>query len=383
MDNLIVDNNHTAWHKIRTFFWHDKVFLIALVLAIISVSLGGFKTQFFDYKVIFTVFGLMLVIAGFKSTGLLRYLGQSLVKRSRTTRQLVRFTTMLTFFMAIFFTNDLTILTILPLYLTITKEVSDRRSVYIGAALILPACHLGSSLFPFGNPHNLYAYSFFHIPNLELFKGTGLLFIAGFIILNLACQFISNEPLQIKTTVQKFNKHEVILFTILLILMAVSVFGWISYYISAAITAVIVLFYRPKLFKEVDYRLLMTFVCFFLIVGNIVEIDTVTQFISSVFVGPYASFFGTVITSQLISNISSTVLISPFTHHGMSVLLGADVGGIGTLMASMATLICYKVIMVSARGEARGFARYFTLINAIFVVIFTIVGFGIVALLYR
>lgn len=368
--------------SIKDFFLKDKVFLVAFILAVISVIFGGFETKFFDYKVIFTVFGLMLVIGGFKSTGLLHYLGQALVKRSQTTRQLVRSTTMLTFFMAIFFTNDLTILTVLPLYLTITKSISDRRSVYIGAALILPAVHLGSSLFPFGNPHNLYAYSFFHMNNLEFFKGTGLLFIAGFIVLNLAVQFfISDEPFEVNTEVGTFNKLEAALYTLLMALMAASVFGWISYIIAAAITAVVILFYKPRLFAEVDYHLLLTFICFFLIVGNIVNIKPITELISSAFVGAHMSFLGTVLVSQVISNISSTVLISPFTNHGMSVLLGADVGGIGTVVASMATLISYKVIMVAARTEAKGFAKYFAYINTIFFIIFTLIGLGIVSIL--
>lgn len=383
MDNPVTERgSFPLMADVRDFFWKDKVFLVAFILAVISVIFGRFETKFFDYKVIFTVFGLMLVIGGFKSTGLLRYMGQSLVKRSQTTRQLVRFTTMLTFFMAIFFTNDLTILTVLPLYLTITKDVTDRRSVYIGAALILPAVHLGSSLFPFGNPHNLYAYSFFHMNNLEFFKGTGLLFIAGFIVLNLAVQFfISNEPFTINTQVDAFDKVEATLYTLLMALMAASVFGWISYMYAAAITAVVVLFHKPKLFAEVDYHLLLTFVCFFLIVGNIVSIKPITELISAAFVGPHTSFLGTVLVSQVISNISSTVLISPFTTHGMSVLLGADIGGIGTVVASMATLISYKIIMIAARSEAKGFAKYFAYINTIFFIIFTIIGLGIVSIL--
>ena len=124
-----------VWTAIKNWFLVDKVFLISFIIAIIAISLGGVTTRFFNCHVIVTVSGLMLVIGGFKETGLLQYLGQSLVKRSTTTRQLVRFTTLLTFFLAVFFTNDLTILTVLPLYLAITKEIKNRKSVYIGAAL--------------------------------------------------------------------------------------------------------------------------------------------------------------------------------------------------------------------------------------------------------
>ena len=370
------------------WFLVDKVFLVAFIIAIIAVVFGGFTTRFFDYKVVVTVFGLMLVIAGFRSTGLLRYLGESLVKRSKTTRQLVRFTTMLTFFLAIFFTNDLTILTILPLYLAITKEIKNRKSVYIGAAMIVPACHTGSSLLPQGNPHNLYLYSFYQnavhhgghvLTNLEFFKGTGLLWLVGLILLNIACQFIDNEPLVIETKVDKFNKLETSIFVILMIIMAASVFGYINFYLAAAIVAVVVLIYRPQLFKGVDYHLLLTFVCFFIIVGNIANIHALTDFISRTFVGPQAAFLGTVITSQVISNIAAPILISPFTPHAVSVVLGADIGGIGTMVASMATLIAYKVIRMQARGETSGFVKYFMIINASFLGILVVFGLIIVS----
>lgn len=372
----------SALRVIWDFFVADRVFLVAFIIAVISVVFGHFTTRFFDYKVIFTVFGLMLVITGFRSTGLLRFLGQSLVKKSRTTRQLVRFTTLLTFGLAVFFTNDLTILTMLPLYLAITREIKNRRSVYIGAALIVPACHMGSTLFPFGNPHNLYLYSFYHIPNLEFFKGTGLLWLAGFIALNIACQFIDNDPIEINTKVIQFDKTETIVFVILMLMMIASVFGLIDFRLAVAIVAGVVLLYRPRLFAGVDYHLLLTFICFFLIVGNIASIHWLTDFIGSKLVGPQMAFLGTVIVSQGISNISSAMLISPFTHYGVSVVLGADVGGIGTLVASMATLIAYKVIHMHAKNEKRGFTKYFVLINLIFLSALTVVGLVIVSFVH-
>nr|WP_205470201.1 MULTISPECIES: SLC13 family permease [Lactococcus] len=363
--------------------------MISFIIAIIAISLGGVTTRFFNYHVIVTVSGLMLVIGGFKETGLLQYLGQSLVKRSTTTRQLVRFTTLLTFFLAVFFTNDLTILTVLPLYLAITKEIKNRKSVYIGAALIVPACHIGSALLPQGNPHNLYLYSFYKVAahhggaaltNLDFFKGTGALWILGLLILMIACQFIDNEPLVIETKVTQFNKVETSIFVVLMLLMAASVFGYVNFYLAGAIVALVVLIYRPRLFKGIDYHLLFTFIFFFLIVGNIANISVLTDFISNTLVGPQASFLGTVIMSQFISNIAAPILISPFTPHAVSLVLGADIGGIGTIVSSMATLIAYKVIRMNARGETRGFVKYFTIVNAGFVVILTLIGLVIVTI---
>lgn len=370
------------------FFTVDKVFLVSFIIALNSMVFGSahFTTKFFDWKVIATVFGLMLVIGGFRASGLLRYIGETMVNRSKTTRQLVRFTTNLSFFLAVFFTNDLTILTILPLYLYITKHVKNRKSVYLGAAYIVPACHMGSTLLPFGNPHNLYAYNFFNMAadNKAFFMGTIPMWILGFIVLNIACLFIDQDPIHVETKPRDFNIVEVMIFVALMVVLAVSVFtkvtiGGINFYwFATAFTALVVFLYKKELFKTADYHLILTFMCFFIIVGNLVNIEQITDFVSHIGSSPQGAFLGTVLISQVISNISSTVLMSPFTSHGMAVLLGADVGGVGMLTASMATLIAYKVIIVQGRGEIGGFAKYFALCMFWFLLVLTVLGLGVV-----
>ena len=379
--------HHPLVAKMIQFFTRDKVFLVAFIIALNAMVFGQahFTTKFFDWKVIVTVFGLMLVIGGFRESGLLRYIGETMVGWSKNTRQLVRFTTNLTFFLAVFFTNDLTILTMLPLYLYITKHVANRKSVYLGAAFIVPACHMGSSLLPFGNPHNLYVYNLFHLSshNLAFFEGTVPMWLCGLLVLNLACFLIDTDPIHIDTKPKDFNIVEVVIFVALMVLMATSVFNKDIRFaiIAAAITAAIVFVYKRELFKSVDYHLLLTFMCFFIIVANLVDIHQITDVVQQAFSGSQGAFLGTVVISQLISNISSAVLMSQFTTHGMSVLLGADVGGVGMLTASMATLIAYKIITVQARSEFRGFVKYFAICMVAFLLIFTAIGLAIVTFL--
>ncbi|WP_096818722.1 SLC13 family permease [Lactococcus fujiensis] len=383
--------NQSLWAKIWQFFVVDKVFLVSFIIALNAMVFGQahFTTRFFDWKVIATVFGLMLVIGGFRESGLLRYIGESMVSKSKTTRQLVRFTTNLTFFLAVFFTNDLTILTMLPLYLYITKHVENRKSVYWGASFIVPACHMGSTLLPFGNPHNLYVYNFFHLSsnNMAFFKGTVPMWIAGFIVLNLACFLIDKDPIHVDTKPKDFNIVEVVVFVALMVLMATSVFtkvaiGGINFYwIAAGITSLIVFLYKRELFKSADYHLILTFMCFFIIVGNLVDIEQITTFVSNLASSPQGAFLGTVLISQVISNISSAVLMSPFTTHGVAVILGADVGGVGMLTASMATLIAYKVISVQGRSEIAGYAKYFAICMVAFLVVLTAIGLVIVSII--
>ena len=386
-DTSLKTGRHPLVTKIIQFFTRDKVFLVAFIIALNAMVFGQahFTTKFFDWKVIVTVFGLMLVIGGFRESGLLRFIGETMVGWSKNTRQLVRFTTNLTFFLAVFFTNDLTILTMLPLYLYITKHVPNRKSVYLGASFIVPACHMGSSLLPFGNPHNLYVYNFFGMANnnLDFFKGTVPMWLGGLLVLNLACFLIDKTPIHIDTKPKDFNIVEVVVFVALMVLMATSVFNPKLYFavIAAAITAAIVFVYKRELFKSVDYHLLLTFMCFFIIVANLVGIHQITDLVQTAFSGPHTTFIGTVLISQLISNISAAVLMSQFTTHGMAVLLGADVGGVGMLTASMATLIAYKVITVQARSELAGFAKYFAICMVSFLAIFVVIGLIVVSFL--
>ena len=213
------------------------------------------------------------------------------------------------------------------------------------------------------------------------------MWLMGLLVLNLACFLIDRDPIHVDTKPKDFNIVEVMVFVALMVLMATSVFtkvaiGGINFYwFAAGITALIVFLYKRELFKTADYHLILTFMCFFIIVGHLVDIDQITTFVSHIGSSPQGAFLGTVLISQVISNISSAVLMSPVTGHGVAVLLGADVGGVGMLTASMATLIAYKVIAIQARGELAGFARYFAYCMVAFLIILFVLGLIVVSVI--
>ncbi|AYW51073.1 cation transporter [Tetragenococcus halophilus] len=359
--------------RLFSFFRNDLFFSISLLLAIIAVTLGRFSIQDINIKVIATLGGLMLVISGLDATGILSYFGQILVKKSLTFRQLIRYIVLLSFFSSMFLTNDVAILTLLPIYLRMTKALANRQSVLLGSVYIIVAANLGSSFFPFGNPQNLFLYSYYNIPLLEFFYSTGLLAVLSLVLLMVSIQFIPKEPLSLIITSNPFDHQKALIYGLLMIVMIAGVFSIISYLIAFIIVAIIILFWQPQLFQKVDYRLLCTFAFFFIIVGNLSQSEELINWLQRTFTSPVNTLLDGILASQVISNVPAAILLAPFTKYHQSILLGVNIGGLGTLIASLANLIGYKIVRIQIPNDRKLFTRNFYLINIIYLTLLTIV----------
>lgn len=359
--------------RLFDFFRNDLLFSISFLLAIIAVTLGRFSIQDINFKVIATLGGLMLVISGLDATGILSYFGQILVKKSLTFRQLIRYIVLLSFFSSMFLTNDVAILTLLPIYLRMTKALANRQSVLLGSVYIIVAANLGSSFFPFGNPQNLFLYSYYNIPLLEFFYSTGLLAVLSLVLLMVSIQFIPKEPLSLIITSNPFDHQKALIYGLLMIVMIAGVFSIISYLIAFIIVAIIILFWQPQLFQKVDYRLLYTFAFFFIIVGNLSQSEELINWLQRTFTSPVNTLLDGILASQVISNVPAAILLAPFTKYHQSILLGVNIGGLGTLIASLANLIGYKIVRIQIPNDRKLFTRNFYLINIIYLTLLTIV----------
>lgn len=359
--------------RLFSFFRNDLFFSISLLLAIIAVTLGRFSIQDINIKVIATLGVLMLIISGLDSTGILSYFGQVLVKKSLTLRQLIRYIVLLSFFSSMFLTNDVAILTLLPIYLRMTKVIANRQSVLLGSVYIIIAANLGSSFFPFGNPQNLFLYSYYDIPLLEFFYSTGLLAVLSLVLLMVSIQFIPKESLSLTITSNPFDHQKAVIYGLLMVVMIAGVFSIIPYLIAFIIVAAIVLFWQPQLFRKVDYRLLCTFAFFFIIVGNLSQSEELINWLQKTFTNPVNTLLDGILASQVISNVPAAILLAPFTKYHQSILLGVNIGGLGTLIASLANLIGYKIVRIQIPNDCKLFTRNFYLINIIYLTLLTIV----------
>lgn len=192
--------------KIFFFFQSDLLFSISFFLALVASSFGRFDVHFIDFQVILTLFGLMLTINGLEKAGLLNFIGQRLLSKSHSLRALIRTIVLLSFFSSMVLTNDVAILTLLPMYLLITKGIQEQKSVLLGAVYLIVAANLGSSLFPFGNPQNLFLFSFYNLPLTTFLQTTGMMVVLSLTLLVGSIQLLPASPLIIKKTTHFLRK---------------------------------------------------------------------------------------------------------------------------------------------------------------------------------
>ncbi|OTN76599.1 hypothetical protein A5886_001676 [Enterococcus sp. 8G7_MSG3316] len=349
--------------RLIVFFRNDLLFTLSLILAIVTCLTGRFRWSFIDYKVIFSLFGLMLVINGLEHAGLLHTLGQKILQKSQHLRTLIRSIVLLSFFSSMLLTNDVAILTLLPIYLTLTRTMKNRNSVILGAVYLTAAANMGSSLFPFGNPQNLFLFSYYEIPLSRFLTTTGLFVGLSLLALMLLIQLLPTTPLQIEAEPMDFKKKDTLVYGGLLLLMILGIFSVLPMIAVVGLTAVVIFFYNKQLFQKVDYLLLLTFVCFFLIVGNIQAQTIIIDAIQPYFQEAHQALLGSILLSQFISNVPAAILIAPFTTLEKAVLLGVNLGGLGTLIASLANLIAYKLIKQALPHETKQYQKRFYLIN--------------------
>jgi Na+/H+ antiporter NhaD/arsenite permease-like protein len=232
------------------------------------------------------------------------------------------------------------------------------------------SANLGGMLTPFGNPQNLYLYSYFEIPTAEFTKIMFPPFLLAISMLAIACFFIKPEKLSFHEDFpEKFHVKRTLLYMALFAFSLLIVFRVIPFWLGLAIIPVILYFADKDALFEVDYGLLGTFFFFFIFSGNLARIDAVNEFFSALL--SKDTLLVSVLSCQFISNVPSAILLSRFTEDYPSLLLGVNIGGTGTLIASLASLITFSEFRILYPEQTKKYLALFTVINLIFVVIMT------------
>ena len=271
-------------------------------------------------------------------------------------------------------TNDVGLITFVALSIVIARKANiDVLKIVIFQTL---AANLGSSFTPMGNPHNLFIYSYYDLSLIELLKITLPIVILAIIFL--AILIVKDKKMKLKLDLSDViieNKKDVISFSLLFVIILLSVFHLIDYKITFIITIVTVLILNKRLFKVVDYSLLLTFIGFFIFIGNISTMDIVRNVMENILNSEKSTFTSSILASQIISNVPATMLLSGFTNHFKELLLGVNIGGMGTLIASLASVISYKIYTSEFKGNNDRYLSKFTLYN--------VLGLGVfVAMIY-
>ena len=348
-----------------SFIKKNAVMFIALLAAAITTVIVPFDSEYksyFDFKTLTCLFCVLAVVCALKNINFFYILARKVVERFRNARMCVLTLVYITFIGSMLIANDMALLTFLPLgyyVLTATRKEKLMAFTFIMQNI---AANLGGMLTPFGNPQNLYLYSRFDIPNLEFMSIMAPPFILAVILITVCCViFVKPDELVLSEETASFEPARTSLYLVLFALAIVIVFRGIPYWIGLIIIPAVLVFADRKALMDVDYPLLLTFVFFFIFAGNMARIPVIRDFFSSL-LEKNTLVFSTV-SCQFISNVPSSILLSQFTGNYRELLVGVNIGGTGTLIASLASLITFREYVKHNPGKAKYYILTFSAFN--------------------
>lgn len=335
---------HLLWHKIEEFILKNTVLCIAFVAATVTmfiVPVDAQYVEYFDFKTLTCLFCVLAVVCALKNINFFYMLAKKVVQLFKNARLSILALVYITFIGSMLIANDMALLTFLPLGYFVLNTTGKQK--YMAFTFIMQniSANLGGMLTPFGNPQNLYLYSKFEIPNGEFMSIMALPFLISVLIITLCCfVFVKAEPLEVKGEAVKLDVKKTVLYLVLFALSIAIVFRGIPYLMGLIIIPAVLLFVDREALKSVDYGLLFTFVFFFIFAGNMARIDAVKN-LFCVLLEKNTLLFS-VASCQCISNVPSAILLSQFTSNYADLLVGVNIGGVGTLIASLASLITFR-----------------------------------------
>lgn len=297
--------------------------------------------DYFDFKTLTCLFCVLAVVCALKNIRFFYMLAQKIVVLFKNARMSVLALVYITFIGSMLIANDMALLTFLPLGWFVLSTTGKEK--YMAFTFIMQniAANLGGMLTPFGNPQNLFLYTKFNIPNGEFMAIMAPPFVLSVVLITVCCfVFVRPEPLLLKAEKMTLDPKRTALYLCLFAFSIAIVFRGIPYWTGLLVIPSVLLFADRKALKQVDYPLLLTFVFFFVFAGNMGRIDAVRDFFAS-FLDKNTLVFSS-LSCQFISNVPSAVLLSQFTNNYADLLVGVNIGGVGTLIASLASLITFR-----------------------------------------
>lgn len=361
------------------FLKKDIVFTVSLILAAISCLIYPPKLEYINFQVLFILFSLMLTIKAFEELRFLDKLAIAIINKCNNSRSVSAILILLCFFSSMFVTNDVALLTFVPLTLVVSKKTQMPMMETIILQTI--AANIGSSFTPMGNPQNLFIYSHYGIKPIPFFSSVLFMTVLGISSLYFLIKRMQNRELKVVLTPVPLNdwKKPVVWGLVLAIIIA-SIFGVVSYQVAFVVTLMTVIILNVKLLIKVDYLLLLTFICFFIFIGNISNSSTLQVFANTSMKDTTSVYFNSILLSQFISNVPASILLAEFTTDWKPLLLGVNIGGLGTIIASLASVISYKLFIQANPTESKKYLFKFSIYNFSFLAILTLIQFFIIKL---
>ena len=351
----------------------NVVMTVAFTAAILTsflIPVDGEYLGYFDFKTLTCLFCVLAVVCALKNIRFFYILAKKVVQLFRNARMSILALVYITFIGSMLIANDMALLTFLPLgYFVLTTTGKEK---YMAFTFIMQniAANLGGMLTPFGNPQNLYLYTKFNIPTPEFMGIMTPPFVLSVVLITLCCiVFVRPEPLRVEDEKVRLPPGRTALYLGLFLLSIVIVFRVIPYWIGLVVIPAVLFAVDRKALKMVDYPLLFTFVFFFIFAGNLSRIGTVRAFLSMLL--DKSTLLFSVLSCQFISNVPSAILLSQFTSNYSDLLVGVNIGGTGTLIASLASLITFGEYTRHNPGKTGRYVKLFSAFNFGFLIILT------------
>ena len=346
------------------------VALFAALLTMLIVPPDAQYLGYFDLKTLTCLFCVLAVVCALKNIQFFYILAKKIVQLFKNARLAILALVYITFIGSMLIANDMALLTFLPLGFFVLNTTGERKYMAFTYIMQNIAANLGGMLTPFGNPQNLYLYSYFNIPTVEFMQIMAPPFVLAVLLITLCCIiFVKPDPLTMADEPVQLPAGRATLYLLLFMLSIAIVFRGIPYWIGLAIIPAVLFFADRKALKMVDYPLLLTFVFFFVFAGNMARIEPVRNFFSMLL--DKSTLIFSVASCQVISNVPSAILLSHFTDNYRELLLGVNIGGVGTLIASLASLITFREYTNRNPDKTGYYMILFTAFNFAFLILLT------------
>ena len=360
--------------KVAHFIKKNIVFCIAALAATITcffVPPDNTYLDYFDFKTLSCLFLTLAVVCALRNIKFFTILARKLVCLAGNLRSLFLLLITITFIGSMIIANDMALITFLPLgYYALSVTKQEKYMAYLFVLQNISA-NLGGMLTPFGNPQNLYLYSYFKIPTGEFCSIMLPSFLLAVLLLIIACIPLKAEKFALDYDFnEKLNVNKAVLYCALFMFSILIVFRIVPFIIGLLIIPVVLFFVERDALKMVDYALLGTFFFFFIFAGNLARLEVVNALISSLL--ERNTLITSILSCQIISNVPSAILLSRFTQDYPALLLGVNIGGTGTLIASLASLITFNEFKILYPKQIKKYLCIFAVANIVFLVILTV-----------
>lgn len=360
--------------KSKRFVKKNVVMFVAMFAAAVTCIFVPFDKEYLDYfdtRTLACLFITLAVVCALRNIKFFTILARKLVLMTGNLRTLFMMLISITFIGSMLIANDMALITFLPLgYFALSVTKQEKHMAYLFILQNISA-NLGGMLTPFGNPQNLYLYSFYNIPTLEFCKIMLMPFLLAIMLLFLCCFLVKNKKLTIKEKFpEKLSVKRTVVYLVLFAVSLLVVFRVVPVLVGLVLILASLLILDRDALKMVDYPLLFTFFFFFIFAGNLARIEEVREFFGTLL--SFDTLLVSVLSCQFISNVPTAILLSQFTTDYQPLLIGVNIGGTGTLISSLASLITFSEFKTLYPDKTKKYLVKFTVLNVVFLAIMTV-----------